>query len=801
MTHPTVFGGATPPPAHYPISNSARFRSSESAYLSRTAGAPTNPKKATISLWCKRGNLTGPGTYSMLFNSGSTLMLGFYNNGGANADCLALAGSAASTYSNAVYRDVSAWYHICLVIDTTLDVGLDRKKIYVNGSRLTAFWEDQDMLAKDSDAINVSGTLFYIGRQYNIPQHFDGYLADFHNIDGQALSPTAFGTFDGNGVWVPIRYTGTFGANGCRLEFKDGAALGADTSGSGNHWTTSGLGSTDQMVDTPTNNYSTLNPIKNTSNIAGFSNGNLTVQCDASGYSCWPLAGMYVSEGKLYWEVTPDTTSNDGYSGWVGGIADIVSPAGTGVNNSNILGGDANSWLYGGSTSNNSHYILNNNVTTTYGPSTTVAGDVVMFALDLDNGKWFIGRNGTWFNSSDPVAGTNPAVSGLAGRTMTPGICAYYGAKTSINFGAGGFAYTPPSGFKALCTANLPAVTIKDPSKHFQTVLYTGNGGTKAVSGMGFRPGFLWGKERSTSRSHFLQNEVVGPQSYLYTDGSGVEAFQHVNGHVQSFDADGFTLTAGSSSALTVNENNGAYVAWGWKGDGSAVTNTVGSLTSQVSANPAAGFSIATFQHTAGVSSNFGHGLGAKPAFVMVKNRDTTNQWHIRHRDLSSQSHLLQFTTSGELNYGSDWLLPTATICTLDGNFAAGNYIAYCFAEIPGYSKFGSYVGNQSIDGVFAYCGFRPRWLMLKCRDLGSSAYDWFIFDTATHPSNVVSGGLKADNPDPEASVWNCVDILSSGFKLRSTDVSFNALNKNFVFAAFAEHPFGGANVAPSPAR
>ena len=275
--------------------------------------------------------------------------------------------------------------------------------------------------------------------------------------------------------------------------------------------------------------------------------------------------------------------------------------------------------------------------------------------------------------------------------------------------GIGDFYYAPPAGFLALCTSNLPSVDVI-PSEHFNTVLYTGNGSTQSIA-VGFQPDFTWIKSRSAAENNSLFDSVRGISEYLFSNSTSEELLFNGNG-LTSFDSDGFEVTGGSGYA--VNTSSATYAAWNWKAGGSAVSNTNGSITSSVSANPAAGFSIVSYTGT-GANATVGHGLTlAAPEMVIVKSRDTANSWNTWHEALPATNYVVLNSTQAAQAYAPLWnsTAPTSSVFSLGtdqgGNKSSDAFIAYAFHSVDGYSKVGSYTGNGSTDGPFVHCGFRP---------------------------------------------------------------------------------------------
>jgi len=389
------------------------------------------------------------------------------------------------------------------------------------------------------------------------------------------------------------------------------------------------------------------------------------------------------------------------------------------------------------------------------------------------------------------------------------------------NFGQRDFAYTPPTGYKALNTSNLSAPSIKDGGKYFNTVLYTGNATGRTITGVGFQADFLWNKLRDTgSQDHLLYDTVRGIGSngnYVRLRSNTATAEEDpatANQDLTAFTSDGFTI--GTHAAL--NGNNQAYVTWLWKAGGSGSSNTDGTITSTVSANPTAGFSIVSYAGNNSASATVGHGLGVSPSLVIVKDRTTSNYvWMVKFAILGG--NILELNGTGVANAPSSY--STGTIGTLSSttfgfttnnslqavNGTGQNYIAYCFSEVEGYSKFGSYTGNGSTNGPFIYCGFKPAYLLTK--NTGSS--NWLLLDVARgqyyNPigyKNATKESLYANSAVTEASTGTGfeVDFLSNGFKMRSSvPGELNEGSSTHIFAAFAEHPFGGSGVSPATAR
>ena len=345
----------------------------------------------------------------------------------------------------------------------------------------------------------------------------------------------------------------------------------------------------------------------------------------------------------------------------------------------------------------------------------------------------------------------------------------------------------PPSGFLALCEDNLPAPAIADPGEYMRTVLYDGDSNSgRSITGVGFKPDFVWLKHRNNTGGHGLYDSVRGVGLRLDTQSTnGDSASQGVT----SFDSDGFSLGA------TFNTTGRNTVAWCWKAGGAAVSNTDGTTTSQVSVNQTAGFSIVSYTGT-GANATVGHGLGKTPKMVIVKNRDSALNWIIWHSAIAGTQYL-RFATNAVTNLGTVWnsSTPTSSIINLGSsigtNESTSTFIAYCWAEIEGFSKFGSYTGNGSADGPFVYTGGKPAFLMIKRTD---TADDWIIVDSSRSPVNGSNFFLYPNLSLGDAPTNIGFDFLSNGFKLRGSISNRNASGGTYIFACWMESPFTTAN-------
>ena len=339
--------------------------------------------------------------------------------------------------------------------------------------------------------------------------------------------------------------------------------------------------------------------------------------------------------------------------------------------------------------------------------------------------------------------------------------------------------------------------TIKKPSDYFNTVLYTGNAGTQSITGVGFSPDFIWGKNRSSVTHHALVDTVRGNTKYVKSSSTAAEAT--ITNMVTSFDSDGFSLGADSD----MNGSSANQVAWNWLANGTGVANTDGSISSTVSANTTSGFSIVSYTGNETSGATVGHGLGAVPSIIICKNRDASFGWTTYHKSLGATKYIILNTTAAAGTSTGAWnnTEPTSSVFTL-GNAGeqvnGSNQIAYCFAEKQGYSKFGSYTGNGNADGTFVYTGFKPAFVLVKNTQQGGD--DWYMFDNKRSSFNQVQANLKPNTTSAEASSTSyAFDFLSNGFKVRASTGAINNNNETMIYMAFAEEPLVGDN--PATAR
>ena len=790
---PTGIGPVT----GYNIERSLRFNSADSAYLNRTFASAGNRKTWTWSGWVKRGKPTGGLSFFGQYTDGNNQSQAKIRDSGAsNPDTVRfydLAGGSFTTdiYWTPVYRDYSGWYHVMLVADTTQATNTNRIKLYINGvqvtSTISATWPAQNTDLR----VNINSE-HLIGQNGASGEYADGYMTEINFIDGQALTPSSFGETDAQtGVWKPKAYTGTYGTNGFFLKFADNsnttaATLGKDSSSNGNNWTpnnfsvTAGIGN-DSLVDSPTNygtdtgvggtvrgNYCTLNPLNTITANVTLVNGNLDyTQSTLAGLS---IATFGMTTGKWYWEHQIGATNYCVIGMYQSGSMTMAYLGESGVTLAFTNGGS----------------VVQSGVSAPTGSiSSFTSSDIIGFAYDADAGTLTVYRNntsalvytgltGTWF----PAQGANNSASG------------------TFNFGQRAFAYTAPSGFKALCTTNLPTPTIGATSttqagKYFNPVLYTGNGSTQSITGVGFQPDLVWCKSRSNAYSHTLIDAVRGRAYILSSNTTSADAGPEPSDkELTAFTSDGFNL--GQDFNFSINSSGATFVAWNWKANGAGSSNTAGSISSTVSANTTAGFSIVTYTGNGSAGATVGHGLGAVPQMIIAKSRSNTGDWPVYHVSLGNTKNLILNTTAAETTSSSWWnnTTPTSTLVTLgnnsDINGSTRTYVMYCFAPVAGYSAFGSYTGNGSADGPFVYTGFKPAFVLVKGT---SSGYIWTIEDNKRDTFNPETKYLQPQAADAEGT-FTTQDFTSNGFKIRTTDSAWNGSGITYIYAAFAENPF-----------
>jgi hypothetical protein len=572
----------------YQISRSLRFNSADSAYLSRTFSAPTAGTKWTWSSWVKRSALYATKNEQTLFGTqgaGAQGAITFSDS----SDFIQFKYSGAFRRSGPVsFRDVSAWYHIVVSIDTTDATESNRAKLYVNGIQQT--WTTSTSITQNDTTQINQNVVHNIGSNSGASssEYSNIYLAETYFIDGSALTPSSFGeTNETTGVWSPIAYAGSYGTNGFYLNFSDNTStttLGEDQAGS-NDWTLNNLATSDSMLDTPSNNFAVMNPLSTTQPFT-FLEGNLRVYGSTSIDDAMVQATIGMRTGKWYWETLYTDSSNTG--------------ARAGISADNTY--DAALYYVGETTkSYGINFVdgnkFNNASNSSYGSAFT-QNSILMTAYDADNGKLWWGIDGIWYASGDPATGTNAAFTSIPENDYFPTISdsslsndadsfwlnfgqdsTFAGNKpigiATDSSGVANFQYTPPSGFKALVTTNLPEPTVVQGDDYFNTVLYEGTGSSLGVTGVGFQPDWVWIKERSGAADHGLYDAVRGVTKQLESNTQSDETTEATG--LTAFGTDGFTVGA----LAQLNTIADTYVAWNWKADGAGVSKRDGTIPAQ----------------------------------------------------------------------------------------------------------------------------------------------------------------------------------------------------------------------------
>ena len=604
------------------------------------------------------------------------------------------------------------------------------------------------------------------------------YKIDF-NSDGFQLKGTGNDINQSSGTYIYMAFAD-----------KREAAFWLDQSGNNNDWTNNNMQESDISLDSPTNNFATLNALANYTG-GSLSEGNLRVSSGSSQYG--PAVSTFAqSSGKWYAEFSSTSTSGDTRIGAV--------RVDTALSTTYDLG-NSGSFAYRQNDGNKKI----DGTQSAYG-ATWAASDIIGIALNLDDNEVTFYKNNTSQGTFSITAGEyfiaiSDGDSGAGGNYLTN-----FGQDSSFagnevaqgntdENGFGDFYYEPPAGYLALCTQNLPDPAINDGSDHFNTVLYTGNGTSQSITGVGFQPSLLWLKGRSSGTlPHYLQDEIRGANNTLTSNSTAAE-FTSWTGH--SFDSDGFTVDA--SYSTETNSNGNTYVAWNWKAGGTGVANTDGSISSTVSANTTAGFSIVTYSGNGTAGATIGHGLSSAPEIIITKNRDYAYNWWTYVSELGAGNSVLLNTTSASYADTTLWnnTAPTASVFSvgtaLETNRSGSDILAYCFHSVEGYSKVGSFTGNGSTNGTFVYTGFKPAFILWK---RSSSTSNWLIWDNTRSPYNVVDDVLFPDisNAESSSAVSYGIDMLSNGFKLRNSNATVNGSGSTYIYMAFAENPFKYSN-------
>tara|TARA_R110002051_G_scaffold72667_1_gene131343 strand:+ start:309 stop:2864 length:2556 start_codon:yes stop_codon:yes gene_type:complete len=818
----------------YDIPYSCRFENSDAGtYLSKTYGSDGNRRTWTFSGWFKRGTKRNRGITEGWGNN--HIFSPLAGGHGSQNECWMMiietgylwiqdsAGVAGymGHKTGAAYFDVANWYHIVVACDTTQAAEANRMKLWINGVQETQFLSQQHQTQNNYTGWGAA-TLHTLGSYATTKtaaNSWKGYLAECHFLDGVAITANSFGEFGDYGEWKPKEYAvadGAYGTNGFYLNFSNASDLGEDFSGNNNDYATvSGVGgggftdSPAQSLDSPTNNFCTLDPMRTTVCGTGdqINYGNLQLWINNGGNTILSAGTFAVTSGKWYWEAIADEIDgNDAYTQPEIGLIGVSDEVNDGTAESDRTLVYKTTYDYEGVTDNLSGATF----------ATYAEDDIIGVAYNADDDEITFYKNN--------VAQTTTSLQATDSQGMQPLLTGHYGngsswvanfgqdssfsgrktsgsAAASDDSGYGDFYYTPPSGFLVLCAKNLPEPAVI-PSEHFDVALYIGNGSTQNITSLGFQPDFTWIKNRQTTDQHQLFDAVRGVTKTMTSAESDAETTN--DDTLTHFLSNGFT----TGDDVVTNTDTEYYVSWNWKANGSGSANTVGDLDSTVSVNADAGFSIVKYVGDQSSAQTVGHGLGVVPEMIIVKNTSRVKVWAVYHKAIGNTHSLDLSTSAAALDSNIRWndTTPTSTLFTIgtsdETNYTGDNHIAYCFKSIEGYSKVGHYEGNagggyNGEDGPFINLGFRPKFIIIKTADDTDA---WVMYDSergwrlnANRRNYFISPDVESAETEHGAAK-SYAEFFSNGVKIRDDD---NLVNKNgdtYIYIAFADLPFKYSN-------
>ena len=787
------------------IGNSVWFASGD--YLTQdTAEANSSRKEAIFSTWLQR---TSFGAQSIILavngsNINDYLFLSFESD-----DTLLLYAYGSSVLATTQkFRDIG-FYHILVTIDTSQNSN-DSQKIFVNGNEITSFSTRNNFGSSADIAWGRNATHLISSSPTSVGSNtMLGYMAQTALITDKSFQQSDYSindfvdafTIGTNGsVFAPKRdssistIASAGGNNSFCFDFSSSSDLGNDTSGS-NDFTATSMAAANQSTNTPSLNYPFMNPLSATDGAdMTLSDGNLKVATTTNSRTLFATQG--ITAGAYYFEVEAVSYATDGGSAL--GIADGGFANDAYFTSVPMITSAIGMTTYDGTYYDEGGATDTNNFT---GTNVVSNGDILQFAIDLDNGKFWLGKNNTWAD------GTTPAIDGSGATSLNwktgsgpwfPFISrgGSYNGTYKFRFSSGDFSHTPPTGFLEINSENQPTPDAQGVD-HFQPVLYAGNGSARSIS-TDIDPAWVWIKNRSTTDEHKFVDVVRGVTKELSSDDTPAE--QTDSNGVTAFGTGSFSLGSGANGYNDSSEN---FVAWSWEA-GTAFSNdasatSIGTLDSSGRVSATDALSVISYTGNATSGASIKHGLSAAPELVIHKERDNANGWIVGATIIGYDKMVRLDTADAEGADSAAWnnTAPTSSIITLGNgngtNRSGGAMICYAFRSIPGVCKVGSYVGNGAADGSYVSLGFRPRWIMIKST---TTTRDWVIFDTARDTFNVSDTRLDASTTGAEFAAALDLDILSDGFKIRSTDIDGNSSGVKYLTLCWADIA-SGAGLCP----
>ena len=825
----------------YQIANSLFFNGTSHSLRKTWGSAASDDNKKALSFWIKRTGTTGTrseigstlNTKLVSTNNFDQLEINTGNPSAPDQFHYGFGGGSVMNLMLQAWRDPSAWMHIIWIWNSDESTAVDRLKVYINGVNYvvtdTTYWNNNSGnpypgSGDDSNFGKNGNTMHIADYQYNNAEWFGGQMAEWIMIDG-AASYTDFGEFN-NGVWVPKDPSGlTFGTNGFHLNFADASTPGNDVSGNNNDFANIGsIPASATLGDSPTfsatdgngGNFMTYNGAMVGANNA-LAEGNLK----STGSSAGNNSGTFgMLTGKWYWECRAETVSAYGPTFGIGQFG----AAGTDGQYNVITWQTSAGTMYGGG----GYPVGMGTITvTSTGVTSLSSGDIMSFWLDCDNRKLWIGKNGTIPNSGNPATGANPQASWAsnptgryfnatcqnvgsgagvlnAGQNPTFNGAITAGTNTDKN-GFGLFNYDPSgTDFIACCAANIPTAAAVDPAQTddnypqelFFMSQYTGNSTNRTITTEN-QPDLIFNRHWNYAQDWYVVDSTRGitANKVIITNNTDAESVLP-QGNFTSVGA----TSVGISSGSWLNSPGTYYQMWMWRANGGTTSsNTQGDLTSTVQVDPSGGFSIVTYTGTlsgAGIET-VGHGLSKAPNLIITKVLGQAGNWWVFSDGQTSWNYgmnLNNTNASADKSVNGSMSAPTSTV--FDTNWTDGlndeqGNIAYCFANTEGYIQSGTYRGNGNDDGTYIYTGFRPAMMIIK--EYGA-ADNWLLYDDRRVGYNLDSAGNAVLYPDLNTAQENgasrAIDILSNGFKLRTSNGTGNASGGNYIYLAFAQNPF-----------